>query len=67
MAPAIETGGLIILSISEEREWDPGSSTRAARSTPASRAPYALHDAAIDEKRLLVICEVDRIAMFGKP
>jgi hypothetical protein len=28
--------------------------------------PYALHDPAIDEKRVLVICEVDRIATFGK-
>jgi hypothetical protein len=29
--------------------------------------PDALHDPAIDEKRVLVICEVDRIATFGKP
>jgi hypothetical protein len=29
--------------------------------------PYALHDPAIDEKWVLVTCEVDRTATFGKP
>ena len=29
--------------------------------------PCALHDPAIDEKRVLVVCEVDRIATSGKP
>lgn len=66
MAPAIETGGLKILSISEEREWAPGSSTELHEVHPRA-GPYALHDPAIDEKRVLVICEVDRIATFGKP
>jgi hypothetical protein len=36
--------------------------------TKYTREPgsYALHDPAIDEKWVLVICEVDRIATFGK-
>jgi general stress protein 26 len=29
--------------------------------------PYGLRDPAIDEKRVLFICNVDRIATFGKP
>ena len=29
--------------------------------------PYGLRDPAIDEKRVLFICKVDRIATFGKP
>ena len=29
--------------------------------------PYGLRDPAIDEKRVLFICNVDRIAPFGKP
>jgi hypothetical protein len=30
-------------------------------------APNALRDPAIDEKRVLFTCEVDRIVTFGKP
>jgi len=30
-------------------------------------APYGLRDPAIDEKRVRFICNVDRIATFGKP
>ena len=30
-------------------------------------APYGLRDPAIDEKRVLFICRIDRIATFGKP
>jgi hypothetical protein len=29
--------------------------------------PYGLRDPAIDEKRVLFICRIDRIATFGKP
>ena len=29
--------------------------------------PYGLRDPAIDEKRVLFVCTVDRIATFGKP
>ena len=29
--------------------------------------PYGLRDPAIDEKRVLFVCNVDRIATFGKP
>jgi hypothetical protein len=73
IAPAIEKGGLKILSKSEEREWDPGGE-RVIRQLDkiwtkytGKPAPNALRDPAIDEKRVLVICEVDRIATFGKP
>jgi hypothetical protein len=30
-------------------------------------APYALRDPSIDEKRVLFICGIDRIATFGEP
>jgi len=30
-------------------------------------APYALRDTSIDEKRVLFICGIDRIATFGEP
>ena len=29
--------------------------------------PYGLRDPAIDEKRVLFVCRIDRIATFGKP
>lgn len=29
--------------------------------------PYGLRDPAIDERRVLFVCDVDRIATFGKP
>ena len=29
--------------------------------------PYGLRDPSIDEKRVLFVCQVDRIATFGKP
>ena len=29
--------------------------------------PYGLRDPKIDEKRVLFICRIDRIATFGKP
>jgi hypothetical protein len=29
--------------------------------------PYGLRDPAINEKRVLFVCTVDRIAAFGKP
>jgi Pyridoxamine 5'-phosphate oxidase len=29
--------------------------------------PYALRDPAIDEKRVLFVCHIDRIATFGRP
>jgi hypothetical protein len=30
-------------------------------------APYGLRDPGIDEKRMLFVCRIDRIATFGKP
>jgi hypothetical protein len=67
MAPAIETGGLKILSISEEREWDPRQLDKSCTKYTREPGPFALHDPAISEKRVLVICEADRITTFGKP
>jgi PPOX class probable F420-dependent enzyme len=29
--------------------------------------PYGLRDPAIDERRILFVCDVDRVATFGKP
>jgi PPOX class probable F420-dependent enzyme len=57
----------------EEHEWEPGGErvtkqldkiwTKYTGNPP----PYGLRDPAIDEKRVLFICNVDRIATFGKP
>jgi hypothetical protein len=29
--------------------------------------PYGLRDPSIDEKRVLFVCRIDRVATFGKP
>jgi len=57
----------------EEREVDPGGE-RVTRQLDkiwtkytGNPPPYGLRDPAIDEKRVLFICNVDRIATFGKP
>lgn len=57
----------------EEREWEPGGErvtkqvdkiwTKYTGNPP----PYGLRDPKIDEKRVLFICRIDRIATFGKP
>ncbi|MBN9564032.1 MAG: pyridoxamine 5'-phosphate oxidase family protein [Alphaproteobacteria bacterium] len=57
----------------ELREWEPGGErvtqqldrlwTRYTGNPP----PYGLRDPSIDEKRVLFICGVDRIATFGVP
>ena len=54
-------------------EWEPGGDkvtrqldkiwTRYTGNPP----PYGLRDPAIEEKRVLFICAIDRIATFGKP
>ena len=49
------------------RTGDAGSSTRSGRSTPGTRRPMACAIPPIDEKRVLFVCNVDRIATFGKP
>jgi len=57
-------------SSSEEWEWDPnGEYVTPARQDLDEVHPQAgaLRDAAIDEKRVLLICKVHRIATFGKP
>ena len=57
----------------EEREWEPGGE-RVTRQLDkiwtkytGNPPPYGLRDPAIDEKRVLFVCNVDRIATFGKP
>ena len=58
---------------SEEREWDKGGERvtnqldKIWTKYTGNPAPYGLRDPAIDEKRVLFICKVDRIATFGKP
>ncbi len=58
---------------SEEREWDKGGERVTKQldkiwtKYTGNPAPYGLRDPAIDEKRVLFICKVDRIATFGKP
>ena len=57
----------------EIREWEPGGDyatkqldriwTRYTGNPP----PYALRDPSIDEKRVLFVCGIDRIATFGEP
>ena len=57
----------------EEREADAGGE-RVTRQLDkiwtkytGNPPPYGLRDPAIDEKRVLFVCNVDRIATFGKP
>jgi len=57
----------------EMREWEPGGDyvtrqidriwTKYTKQPP----PYALRDPSIDEKRVLFVCGIDRIATFGEP
>jgi hypothetical protein len=61
------------LSKSKERAWDPGG-VGAIRQLDKIWTKYtdkpaakALRDPAIDEKRVLFTCEVDRIVTFGNP
>ncbi len=57
----------------EVREWEPGGEwattqldkiwTKYTKQPP----PYSLRDPSIDEKRVLFVCGIDRIATFGQP
>jgi hypothetical protein len=57
----------------ERREWEPGGDyvtrqlDRIWTKYTGNPAPYGLRDPAIDEKRVLFVCRIDRIATFGKP
>ena len=57
----------------ELREWEPGGEyvtqqlDRIWTKYTGSSPPYALRDPKIDEKRVLFVCHIDRIATFGKP
>jgi PPOX class probable F420-dependent enzyme len=58
---------------SEQREWEPGGERvtkqldRMWTKYMNQPGPYGLRDPGIDEKRVLFVCRIDRIATFGKP
>ena len=57
----------------EMREWEPGGEEVSAQldriwtKYTGKPGPYALRDPSIEEKRVLFVCRVDRIATFGEP
>jgi len=57
----------------ELREWEPGGDyvtnqlDRIWAKYTGSPPPYGLRDPKIDERRVLFVCRIDRIATFGKP
>ncbi|MGH7041513.1 MAG: pyridoxamine 5'-phosphate oxidase family protein [Acetobacteraceae bacterium] len=57
----------------ELREWEPGGEAVTAQidrlwtKYTGNPPPYGLRDPSIDEKRVLFICGIDRIATFGEP
>jgi len=56
----------------ELREWEPGGEYVTAQldriwtKYTGNPPPYGLRDPSIDEKRVLFVCAIDRIATFGK-
>jgi Pyridoxamine 5'-phosphate oxidase len=54
-------------------EWEPGGDyvtrqlDRIWTKYTGNPPPYGLRDPTIDEKRVLFVCRIDRIATFGKP
>lgn len=57
----------------ELREWEDGGDyvtrqvDRIWTKYTGEQPPYGLRDPKIDEKRVLFVCGIDRIATFGKP
>lgn len=57
----------------ELREWEPGGEyvtmqlDRIWTKYTGNPPPYGLRDPSIDEKRVLFVCRIDRIATFGRP
>jgi PPOX class probable F420-dependent enzyme len=57
----------------EMREWEPGGEyvtkqlDRIWTKYTGKSGPYALRDPKVDEKRVLFVCGIDRIATFGEP
>ena len=57
----------------ERREWEEGGEAVTAQldriwtKYTGNEPPYGLRDPEIDEKRVLFVCRIDRIATFGKP
>ena len=56
----------------ERREWEPGGDSvtrqldRIWTKYTGNPPPYGLRDPKIEEKRVLFVCRIDRIATFGK-
>jgi len=54
-------------------EWEPGGEyvtkqlDRIWTKYTGKPGPYGLRDPKIDEKRVLFVCGIDRIATFGEP
>ena len=59
--------GLQPASGNRESGYHVGPTYAVCRSAPPKRVPYALRDPKIDEKRVLFVCDIDRIATFGEP
>jgi PPOX class probable F420-dependent enzyme len=57
----------------ELREWEPGGEKVTKQldkiwtKYTKQPGPYALRDPSIEEKRVLFVCGIDRIATFGEP
>lgn len=57
----------------ERREWEEGGEAVTAQldriwtKYTGNEPPYGFRDPEIDEKRVLFVCRIDRIATFGKP
>ena len=57
----------------EQREWDAGGERVTKQldkiwtKYTGAEPPYGLRDPKIDEKRVLFVCRIDRVATFGKP
>ncbi len=61
-------------TVEEERlEWEEGGEAVTAQldriwtKYTGNEPPYGLRDPSIDEKRVLFVCRIDRVATFGKP
>ena len=58
---------------SEQREWEPGGERVTTQldkiwtKYTGNEPPYGLRDPSINERRVLFVCPIDRIATFGRP
>jgi hypothetical protein len=51
----------------QPKQFSVGSHDKIWTKYTGSEPPYGLRDPSINERRVLFICGVDRIATFGKP